>query len=71
VAREIAQGHGGGHESYAGGQYPLPKGMDERACFDLLRDRFLKSVRAKRSLTRPLTLPPDAPTAESTREAGA
>jgi nanoRNase/pAp phosphatase (c-di-AMP/oligoRNAs hydrolase) len=68
VAREIAQGHGGGHESYAGGQFPLPKGMEERACFELLRDRFLKAVRAKRSLTRPLTLPPDAPTPESVRE---
>jgi nanoRNase/pAp phosphatase (c-di-AMP/oligoRNAs hydrolase) len=65
VARDIAQGHGGGHESYAGGQYPVPPGMEPLACFEGLRDRFLKAVRAKRSLTRPLTVPPDAPTRES------
>jgi nanoRNase/pAp phosphatase (c-di-AMP/oligoRNAs hydrolase) len=67
VAREIAQGHGGGHETYAGGQVPVAKGVDPREQFETLRDRFLKVVRAKRSLTRPLTLPPDAPT-EETRE---
>ncbi len=65
VARDIALGHGGGHETYAGGQFPLPKDMDPRVCFEALKDRFLKATRAKRTLTRPLTLPPGASTAES------
>lgn len=65
VAREVAEGHGGGHETYAGGQIPLQPGADPRDQFDELRERFLRAVRAKRSLTRPLTIPPDALTEES------
>ena len=61
VARDIALGQGGGHEAYAGGQVPLRPGEDPRAAFEDLRERFLKAVRAKRTLTRPLTLPPVAP----------
>lgn len=65
VAREVAHGYGGGHETYAGGQAPIPAGTDPRTYFDGLKERFLKAVRAKRSLTRPLTVPPDAVTEES------
>lgn len=68
VAREVSQGHGGGHETYAAGQVPLPPRSDPKVQYEKLRERFLKAVRAKRSLTRPLTVPPDAVTEES-REA--
>jgi nanoRNase/pAp phosphatase (c-di-AMP/oligoRNAs hydrolase) len=67
VAREVAQGHGGGHETYAGGQVPLPPRADPKVQYEKLRERFLKVVRAKRSLTRPLTVPPDALTPEDRR----
>lgn len=60
VAREIALGQGGGHEAYAGGQVRLDAGADAAEAFEALKDRFLKAVRAKRTLTRPLTLPPQA-----------
>ncbi len=36
---------------------------DPDAAYEQLRERFLKEVRAKKTLTRPLTLPPDAKTA--------
>ncbi len=65
VAREVSAGHGGGHETYAGGQAPIPADVDPRAFYEALRERFLAAVRAKRSLTRPLTVPPDAITEES------
>ena len=68
VAREVSQGHGGGHETYAAGQVPLAPRSDPKVQYEKLRERFLKAVRAKRSLTRPLTVPPDAVTEES-REA--
>lgn len=61
VARDIALGQGGGHEAYAGGQVRLEPGTGAAEAFEALRDRFLKAVRAKRTLTRPLTLPPLAP----------
>ncbi len=66
VAREISDGHGGGHDTFAAAQIPLPEnGQDPDAAFVELRERFLKEVRAKKSLTRPLTLPPDAKTSVS------
>ena len=65
VAREVAQGTGGGHETYAGGQVALPPRADPQVQYQKLRDRFLKVVKAKRSLMRPLTIPPEAVTAET------
>jgi nanoRNase/pAp phosphatase (c-di-AMP/oligoRNAs hydrolase) len=62
VAREISGGNGGGHETFAAAQVPLtPAALaDPDAFFEEVRDRFLQAVRAKRTLTRPLTVPPDA-----------
>jgi nanoRNase/pAp phosphatase (c-di-AMP/oligoRNAs hydrolase) len=66
VARDVTGGHGGGHETFAGAQVPFPAaGADPREFFEEIRDRFLKEIRAKKSLTRPLTLPPDVQTEES------
>ena len=63
VAREISDGYGGGHDTFAAAQIPLPEdGADAGAAYEELRERFLKAVRAKKSLTRPLTLPPDVKT---------
>jgi nanoRNase/pAp phosphatase (c-di-AMP/oligoRNAs hydrolase) len=63
VAREISRGQGGGHETFAALQVPLrgAEAGDPRSAYETLRDRFLTTVRAKRTLARPLTLPPDAP----------
>jgi len=61
VARLISDGHGGGHDTFAAAQIPLPEqGADPAEAYADLRDRFLKEVRAKKTLTRHLTLPPDA-----------
>lgn len=66
VARKISDGNGGGHDTFAAAQIPMPEnGVTADAMYEELRDRFLKQVRAKRSLTRPLTVPPDARTAET------
>ncbi len=63
VAREISGGFGGGHDTFAAAQIPLPEhDADPDAAYEDLRERFLKEVRAKKTLTRPLTLPPDAKT---------
>jgi nanoRNase/pAp phosphatase (c-di-AMP/oligoRNAs hydrolase) len=65
VAREIAAGgSGGGHETYAGGQVPLKPREDPQVQYAKLCERFLKVVRAKRSLKRPLTPSPEAPPEE-------
>jgi len=65
VARTISDGHGGGHDTFAAAQLPLPiVDADPDAEYVALRERFLKEVRAKKSLTRPLTVPPDAQTSE-------
>ena len=64
VAREISDGHGGGHDTFAAAQIPIPDDVEDPVeAFSEVRERFLKEVRAKKSLTRPLTLPPDAKTA--------
>ena len=61
IAAKISLGFGGGHDTYAGAQIPIPAdGTTAEAFYEVIRRRFLKAVRAKRSLTRPLTLPPDA-----------
>jgi nanoRNase/pAp phosphatase (c-di-AMP/oligoRNAs hydrolase) len=60
VAHAISEGHGGGHDTFAAAQVPLPEsGEDPEAAYETLRLRFLEQVRAKKSLTRPLTLPPE------------
>ncbi|MDA1193852.1 MAG: DHH family phosphoesterase [Planctomycetota bacterium] len=61
VARKISDGHGGGHDTFAAAQIPIPQpdGVATEV-FAETRERFLKAVRAKKSLTRPLTVPPDA-----------
>ncbi|MGE0191926.1 MAG: bifunctional oligoribonuclease/PAP phosphatase NrnA [Planctomycetota bacterium] len=64
VAHEISDGHGGGHDTFAAMQRPLRRDEDPWAAYGELRDRFLVAVRAKKTLTRPLTLPPDVVTRE-------
>ena len=65
VARTISDGHGGGHDTFAAAQLPLPTvDPDPDTAYEALRGRFLKEVRAKKSLTRPLTVPPDAKTSD-------
>jgi hypothetical protein len=60
VARIVAgpKGSGGGHEALAAAQIPLPAGADPAAAHAEALERFLSAVSAKRSLTRPLTVPP-------------
>ncbi len=76
VARDISRGHGGGHDTFAAAQVPMADlladveapgesdaaAAEPAAAYGQLRERFLKAVRAKKSLTRPLTVPPDART---------
>ena len=65
VARKISGGFGGGHDTFAAAQIPMPEtGQDPEEAYAALRERFLKLVRAKKSLTRPLTVPHDAKTTE-------
>ncbi len=67
VAREISSGKGGGHDTFAAAQIPIPESedADPGQMYEDLRERFLKEVRAKKSLTRPLTVPPGAQTSDS------
>jgi nanoRNase/pAp phosphatase (c-di-AMP/oligoRNAs hydrolase) len=60
VARAVAgsSGSGGGHETFAAAQIPMRR--DELAAHEWALERFLDAIHAKRSLTRPLTLPPGA-----------
>lgn len=58
VAREISGGYGGGHDTYAAAQIPIPLDEDPLYFQEVIRDRFLKAVGAKRTLQRPLTIPP-------------
>ena len=62
VAHDISGGFGGGHDTFAALQMPLADGEVPDDAYQLLRDRFLKAVRAKKSLTRPLAVPPDVAT---------
>jgi hypothetical protein len=63
VAREISDGNGGGHETFAAAQIPMdPDGPSPEDVYDTVRERFLQAIRAKKTLTRPLTVPPDAST---------
>ena len=65
VAHAITDGNGGGHDTFAGAQVHIPAdGTTPGEFFETLWKRFIKVVGAKRSLTRPLTVPPDADTAE-------
>jgi nanoRNase/pAp phosphatase (c-di-AMP/oligoRNAs hydrolase) len=65
VASAISDGNGGGHETFAAAQIHRPAdGTRPEAFFDSIWVRFLEEVRAKKSLTRPLTVPVDAKTAE-------
>ena len=64
VAHDISDGFGGGHDTFAALQRPLGPDEDPWTGYGDLRDRFLGAVRAKKTLTRPLTLPPDAVTRE-------
>ena len=65
VAEEISQGFGGGHDTFAGAQIPLPAdGTTPADFFEVIWERFVTAIRAKKSLTRPLTVPPDAVTEE-------
>jgi nanoRNase/pAp phosphatase (c-di-AMP/oligoRNAs hydrolase) len=64
VARAVAvpaKGSGGGHESLAAAQIPIPAGEEPQAASDAALARFLEAARVKKTLTKPLTVPPDAP----------
>jgi nanoRNase/pAp phosphatase (c-di-AMP/oligoRNAs hydrolase) len=56
VAHHVAipSGSGGGHETFAAAQIPISDGDDEVA-HERALDAFVDAIRAKRSLTRPLT----------------
>jgi nanoRNase/pAp phosphatase (c-di-AMP/oligoRNAs hydrolase) len=62
IARAVAgaKGSGGGHESLAAAQIPVPASADPEALAAAALEEFLSAIRAKKSLTRPLTLPPEA-----------
>ena len=60
VARTISDGHGGGHDTFAAAQIPIPPDHDPSNFYENVRARFLSEVGAKKTLTRPLTVPPDA-----------
>ncbi|MFV1959366.1 MAG: bifunctional oligoribonuclease/PAP phosphatase NrnA [Planctomycetota bacterium] len=65
VAEAISGGFGGGHETFAGAQVPIPAdGTTPEEFFEVLWTRLMETVHAKKSLTRPLTVPPDARTPE-------
>ena len=68
IAEQVSQGFGGGHETFAGAQIPLPTdGTTPEAFFEVVWERFLQAIRAKKSLTRPLTIPPTSRTSEDRR----
>ena len=60
VARAVAgpTGSGGGHESLAAAQIPLSAGDDLEAAPGAALARFLEAAHVKKTLTKPLTLPP-------------
>ena len=60
VARTVAgpKGSGGGHESLAAAQIPIPAGDDAAAAHAAALARFLEAAHVKKTLTKPLTLPP-------------
>jgi nanoRNase/pAp phosphatase (c-di-AMP/oligoRNAs hydrolase) len=60
VARLVVgpKGSGGGHDALAAGQIPIPAGEDPATVHDAALERFLTAIRAKKSIRRPLTLPP-------------
>lgn len=63
VARKVAgpKGSGGGHEALAAAQIPIPAGTPPEEVHRQALERFLDAIGAtKRSLTRSLTLPPEA-----------
>lgn len=64
VAHDISGGFGGGHDTFAALQMPMDADVDHDEAYQELRDRFLKAVRAKKSLTRSLAVPPDIVTTE-------
>lgn len=65
VARVISDGNGGGHETFAAAQIPRPAdGTEPEEFYEKVWQRFVKTIRAKKSLTRPLTVPVDARTPE-------
>jgi nanoRNase/pAp phosphatase (c-di-AMP/oligoRNAs hydrolase) len=61
VAREISDGNGGGHETFAGAQIPMSPEEEANpvAVYERVWSRFIEKVRAKKTLARPLTLAPD------------
>lgn len=59
MARVISDGKGGGHDTFAAAQIPMEPGTEPGPFFEDLRQRFLKELGAKQTLTRPLTIPPD------------
>jgi nanoRNase/pAp phosphatase (c-di-AMP/oligoRNAs hydrolase) len=61
VARTVAgpKGSGGGHETFSAAQIPIAAGDDPGVAHAEALERFLVAIRAKRSLTRPLTVPPE------------
>jgi nanoRNase/pAp phosphatase (c-di-AMP/oligoRNAs hydrolase) len=64
VAYAISDHHGGGHDTFAALQMPLDAKVSPDDAYVQLQDRFLTAVRAKRTLTRPLTHGPDGPARE-------
>lgn len=65
VAHAISEGSGGGHETFAGAQVHIPAdGTTPEEFYETVWERFVSEVGAKKSLTRPLTVPPDADTVE-------
>lgn len=63
VARAVAgpKGSGGGHESLSAAQIPVGPTEEADVVEEEALDRFLEVTHVKRSLTKPLTLPPDLP----------
>jgi hypothetical protein len=61
VARAVAgpKGSGGGHETFAAAQIPVAAPDDAVTVHGSALERFLEAIRAKKSLTRPLTVPPE------------
>jgi nanoRNase/pAp phosphatase (c-di-AMP/oligoRNAs hydrolase) len=64
VAGEISDGLGGGHETFAAAQVPVPGDLSPEEFYEVFHDRFLKAIKAKKSLARPLTVPHDIETRE-------
>lgn len=63
VARDISDGSGGGHATFAACQIRLAADeSDPEAAYGRLRERFLDAVGAKRTLTQTLTESPSAAT---------